>query len=144
MFEDAKTTVENMGKVVVNSVSMDLDRFPNLSVSLLNRLTACTSGGFSDTTTQKITEKERKTMGPENKEIKTPADLKAAFPRVGVPVGDIARGLLFLRRDNLCRNVPGRNGIVKLCGVHDLLRAFATSLCLRTHKRPSKTWERLS
>ena len=27
MFEDAKTSVENMGKVVVNSVSMDLERF---------------------------------------------------------------------------------------------------------------------
>lgn len=90
MFEDAKTTVENMGKVIVNSVSMDIDRFPNLSVSLLNRLTACTSGGFSDTTTQKITEKERKTMGPENKEIKTPADLKAAFPGLVQQIEDAA------------------------------------------------------
>ena len=91
MFEDAQTTVENMGKVIVNSVSMDLDRFPNLSVSLLNRLTARTSGGFSNTpTTQKITEKERKTMGPENKEIKTPADLKAAFPGLVQQIEDAA------------------------------------------------------
>lgn len=91
MFEDAKTTVENMGKVVVNSVSMDLERFPNLSVSLLNRLTASTSGGFSNTpTTPKITEKERKTMGPENKEIKTPADLKAAFPDLVKQIEDAA------------------------------------------------------
>ena len=91
MFEDAQTTVENMGKVVVNSVSMDLERFPNLSVSLLNRLTASTSGGFSNTpTTPKITEKERKTMGPENKEIKTPADLKAAFPDLVKQIEDAA------------------------------------------------------
>lgn len=91
MFEDAQTTVENMGKVVVNSVSMDLDRFPNLSVSLLNRLTASTSGGFSNTTqTKNITEKERKTMGPENKEIKTPADLKAAFPDLTKQIEDAA------------------------------------------------------
>jgi len=91
MFDDAQTTVENMGKVIVNSVSMDLDRFPNLSVSLLNRLTARTSGGFSNTpTTQKITEKERKTMGPENKEIKTPADLKAAFPGLVQQIEDTA------------------------------------------------------
>lgn len=91
MFEDAKTTVENMGKVVVNSVSMDLERFPNLSVSLLNRLTASTSGGFSNTpTTPKITEKERKTMGPENKEIKTPADLKAAYPDLVKQIEDAA------------------------------------------------------
>lgn len=90
MFEDAKTTVENMGKVVVNSVSMDLERFPNLSVSLLSRLTASASGSFSNTTTPKITEKERKTMGPENKEIKTPADLKAAFPDLVKQIEDAA------------------------------------------------------
>ncbi len=90
MFEDAKTTVENMGKVVVNSVSMDLERFPNMSVSLLNRLTASASGGFSNTKTPQITEKERKTMGPENKEIKTPADLKAAFPDLVKQIEDAA------------------------------------------------------
>ena len=66
MFEDAKTTVENMGKVVVNSVSMDLERFPNLSVSLLNRLTASASGGFSNTknpTEQKRSEEVMDGMG---------------------------------------------------------------------------------
>ena len=90
MFEDAKTTVENMGKIVVNSVSMDLERFPNMSVSLLNRLTASTSGGFSNTKTPQVTEKERKTMGPENKEIKNTADLKAAFPDLVKQIEDAA------------------------------------------------------
>jgi len=91
MFEDAKTTIENMGKVVVNSVSMDITRFPNLSVSLLNRLTASASGGFSNTsTTPQITEKEKKIMGPENKEIKTVADLRAAFPDLVKQIEDTA------------------------------------------------------
>ena len=79
MFEDAKNSVENTAKVVVNSVSMDLTRYEKMPVSLLNRLTAHTSGGFSNTPTPKNTEKERKNM-PEIKEIKTVDDLKATFP----------------------------------------------------------------
>ncbi|WP_298029324.1 head maturation protease, ClpP-related [uncultured Dysosmobacter sp.] len=79
MFEDAETTVENARKVIVNSVSVDLERFPNMPVSLLNRLTAHTSGGFSNNKNpKKDTEKERQDM--KNEEIKTVADLKAAFP----------------------------------------------------------------
>ena len=38
MFEEADTTVENAAKVIVNSVSMNLEQFPNMPVSLLNRL----------------------------------------------------------------------------------------------------------
>lgn len=79
MFEDAKNSVENTAKVVVNSVSMDLTRYEKMPVSLLNRLTAHTSGGFSNTPTPKNTEKERKNM-PEIKDIKTVDDLKATFP----------------------------------------------------------------
>lgn len=79
MFEDAKNSVENTAKVVVNSVSMDLTRYEKMPVSLLNRLTAHTSGGFSNTPTPKSTEKERKNM-PEIKDIKTVDDLKATFP----------------------------------------------------------------
>lgn len=77
MFEDAETTVENASKIVVNSVSLDLTRFPDMPLSLLNRCTAHTHSGFSHTSTE--TEKERKNM-PENKEIKTVDDLKAAYP----------------------------------------------------------------
>ena len=62
MFEDAETTVENAAKVVVNSVSLDLTRFPNMPVSLLNRMTARTPGGFSNKTNHKNTEKERNTI----------------------------------------------------------------------------------
>lgn len=79
MFEEAETTVENASKVVVNSVAMDLSRFPAMPVSLLNRCAAHTPDGFSNTSTHTKTEKERKNM-PENKEIKTVDDLKAAFP----------------------------------------------------------------
>lgn len=89
MFEEAETTVENTSKIVVNSVPLDLSRFPDMPISLLNRLTAHTSGGFSNTPTNQNTEKERKKM-PENKEIKTVADLKAAFPDLVKQIEDSA------------------------------------------------------
>ena len=89
MFEDAKTTVENMGKVVVNSVSMDLERFPNLSVSLLNRLTASASGGFSNT--KNPTEQKRSEEVMDGiKDIKTPEGLRAAFPDLVKQIEDAA------------------------------------------------------
>ena len=79
MFEDAETTVENAAKVVVNSVPLDLTRYPNMPISLLNRTTAQKDGGFSN----KQTENEQK-RSEENmdgiKDIKTVDDLKAAFP----------------------------------------------------------------
>lgn len=53
MFEDAENSVENTAKIVVNSVSMDLTRYEKMPVSLLNRLTVCAPGGFSNTTTTK-------------------------------------------------------------------------------------------
>lgn len=89
MFEEAETTIENASKIVVNSVPLDLARFPGIPISLLNRLTAYTSGGFSNTQSQKNTEKERKKM-PENKEIKTVTDLKAAFPHLTKQIEDDA------------------------------------------------------
>jgi len=79
MFEEVETTVENASKVVVNSIALDLSRFPDMPVSLLNRCTAHTHSGFSNISTQTTTEKERKNM-PENKEIKTVDELKAAYP----------------------------------------------------------------
>ena len=120
MFEDAQTTVENMGKVVVNSVSMNLDRFPNFTVSLLNRLTASTSGGFSNTTTTpKITEKERKKMGPENKEIKTPADLKAAFPDLVKQIEDAATATATAAERKRIQDIEG----VALAGFEKIVNA---------------------
>ena len=120
MFEDAQTTVENMGKVVVNSVSMNLDRFPNFTVSLLNRLTASTSGGFSNTTTTpKITVKERKKMGPENKEIKTPADLKAAFPDLVKQIEDAATATATAAERKRIQDIEG----VALAGFEKIVNA---------------------
>ena len=89
MFEDAQTTVENMGKVVVNSVSMDLERFPNLSVSLLNRLTASASGGFTNTKNQ-IEQKRSEEVMDGIKDIKTPEGLRAAFPDLVKQIEDAA------------------------------------------------------
>lgn len=89
MFEEAENSVENTAKVVVNSVSMDLTRYENMPVSLLNRLTTHTPGGFSNTPTPKNTEKEQKNM-PEIKDIKTVDSLKAAFPDLTKQIEDAA------------------------------------------------------
>ena len=79
MFEDAETTVENGAKIVVNSVSLDLNRYPNMTISLLNRLTARTPGGFSNTITQNAPKRSEESMDG-IKDIKTVDGLKAAFP----------------------------------------------------------------
>lgn len=76
MFEEVETAVENASKVIVNSVELDLSRFPEMPISLLNRLTTHTPDGFTNTSN---IEKEKKNM-PNMQEIKTVADLKAAFP----------------------------------------------------------------
>lgn len=78
MFEDAETTVENGAKIVVNSVSLDLNRYPNMTISLLNRLTARTPGGFSNTITQNTPKRSEESMDG-IKDIKTVDGLKAAF-----------------------------------------------------------------
>lgn len=79
MFEDAETTIENAAKIVVNSVSLDLNRYPNMPISLLNRTTARAHGGFSNKPT--INEPKRSEENMDGiKDIKTVADLKAAFP----------------------------------------------------------------
>lgn len=79
MFEDAETTVENGAKIVVNSVSLNLNRYPNMTISLLNRLTARTPGGFSNTITQNTPKRSEESMDG-IKDIKTVDGLKAAFP----------------------------------------------------------------
>lgn len=79
MFEDAETTIENAAKIVVNSVSLDLNRYPNMPISLLNRTTARAHGGLSNKPT--INEPKRSEENMDGiKDIKTVADLKAAFP----------------------------------------------------------------
>lgn len=79
MFEDAETTIENATKIVVNSVSLDLNRYPNMPISLLNRTTARAHGGFSNKPTTNGPKRSEENMDG-IKDIKTVADLKAAFP----------------------------------------------------------------
>lgn len=89
MFEDAETTVENGAKIVVNSVSLDLSRYPNMTISLLNRLTARTPGGFSNTITQNTPKRSEESMDG-IKDIKTVDGLKAAFPDLTKQIEDAA------------------------------------------------------
>lgn len=89
MFEDAETTVENGAKIVVNSVSLDLNRYPNMTISLLNRLTARTPGGFSNTITQNTPKRSEESMDG-IKDIKTVDGLKAAFQDLTKQIEDAA------------------------------------------------------
>lgn len=89
MFADIETTVENTGKVIINSVPLDLGRFPNMPVSMLNRLTENPSGGFSYTQIPKNTEKERMQVEGNN-EIKTIEDLQAMFPGLAKQIAENA------------------------------------------------------
>lgn len=92
MFEEADTTIENTAKVIVNSVALDVTRFKNLPVSLLNRCTTHTPGGFADKTPNNTTEKERKEMPKISniQDIKTTDDLKATFPDLVKQIEDSA------------------------------------------------------
>lgn len=89
MFEDVETAVENASKIIVNSVPLDIERFPNMPISLLNRLAPHTQDGFSNTQNKTTTEKERKNM-PNMQEIKTVDDLKAAFPDLTAQIANDA------------------------------------------------------
>lgn len=89
MFEEAETTVEDTAKVIVNSVALDLSRFPNLPVSLLNRCATHTQNGFSDTKNHNEPKRSEEIMDG-IKDIKTVDDLKAAFPDLTKQIEDAA------------------------------------------------------
>ena len=118
MFEDAQTTVENMGKVVVNSVSMDLERFPNLSVSLLNRLTASASGGFTNTKNQ-IEQKRSEEVMDGIKDIKTPEGLRAAFSDLVKQIEDAATAAATAAERKRIQDIEG----VALAGFETIVNA---------------------
>lgn len=89
MFEEADTTIENTAKVIVNSVSLDITRFPNLPVSLLNRCATHTQSGFADITKQNEPKRSEEIMDG-IKDIKTVDGLKAAFPDLTKQIEDAA------------------------------------------------------
>jgi len=77
MFEEVETEVKNASRVIVNSVSINLDRYnnaPQSLQSLTNHRPAHNGDGFSNNQ-QKTTIKEGVSM-----EIKTKDELRAAYP----------------------------------------------------------------
>lgn len=90
MFEKAETTVEDTAKIVVNRVSLDISRFPNLPVSLLNRCAtrSHTQNDFSDNKQIESKRSEKNMDGM--REIKTVDELKAAFPDLTKQIADAA------------------------------------------------------
>ena len=130
MFEEADTTVENAAKVIVNSVSMNLEQFPNMPVSLLNRLAAHTPGGVSNTKSK--TEPKRSDQNMDGiKDIKTVADLKAAFPDLTKQIEEEATAAERTRIQDIEEvALPGFDAIVneakftKPTGAGDLAKAI--------------------
>lgn len=130
MFEEADTTVENAAKVIVNSVSMNLEQFPNMPVSLLNSLAAHTPGGFSNTKSK--TEPKRSDQNMDGiKDIKTVADLKAAFPDLTKQIEEEATAAERTRIQDIEEvALPGFDAIVneakftKPTGAGDLAKAI--------------------
>ena len=86
MFEEVQTEVENATKIIVNSVSMDLSRFPHFPDRLMNSRPSGGGGGFSNTKqAEPNNQKEENTV-----EIKTVDELKAAFPDLVKQIEDSA------------------------------------------------------
>lgn len=86
MFEEVETEVENSSKIVVNAVSFDLTRYPNMPISLLNRRSTHTNGGFSNTSNKN----QKKESGNTMQEIKTVDEMKAAYPDLVKQITDDA------------------------------------------------------
>ncbi|RPF48252.1 ATP-dependent Clp protease protease subunit [Hydrogenoanaerobacterium saccharovorans] len=89
MFEEIETAIENTSKLIVNSVPLDISRFPDMPISLINRIATHTQSSFLNTSTQNQTKEERENM-TENKDIKTVNDLKAVYPELTKQVADNA------------------------------------------------------
>lgn len=89
MFGAAETTVEDTAKIIVNRVSLDISRFPNLPVSLLNRCATQnhTQNDFSDNQTKSKRSEEKM---DKIEDIKTVDSLKAAFPELTKQIADAA------------------------------------------------------
>ena len=66
MFQNANTVIENASKVIVNSVAYDLTRYPNMPVSIINKVT------------RRADEKEEEEKMSD--EIRTTDQIRAAYP----------------------------------------------------------------
>lgn len=84
MFEEVGTQIGNASKAIVNSVSLDLTRFPNMPISLLNRLAGYTPNDFTNITTNAQKESVKKM------EIKTVDELKTAYPKFSAKIAEDA------------------------------------------------------
>lgn len=77
MFEEVQAEVENTGKIIVNSILMNISDVKNIPVSLLQSRTAASYGSFSD---KEILNKQKEEQ--QKMEIKTVDELTAAYPEL--------------------------------------------------------------
>ena len=90
MFEEAETVIENAGRIIVNSVPIDMRGFKTVPKLLLNS-PAATPGGFqSGRQPENKLKREEKKMEPKD-EITTVEALKAAYPDLTEAIEDNAR-----------------------------------------------------
>lgn len=81
MFEEAQTVIENAGRIIVNSVPIDMGSFKTVPKMLLNSPAA---------TPENNSKKEEKKMEPKDT-ITTIEALKAAYPDLTAAIEDNAR-----------------------------------------------------
>ena len=82
MFAEVHTEVEDASHVVVNSVSFDLARYPNIPTALLNSRTPAAAVKHISNQNQKGVE--------QSMEIKTVDELKAAYPELVAQIANTA------------------------------------------------------
>lgn len=73
MFGEVQTEIEDASRIVVNSVPLNIERYPNIPTKLLNSRTP-RGGGFTNKNNQKGVETSM--------EIKTADELRAAYPEL--------------------------------------------------------------
>ena len=90
MFEEAQTVIENAGRIIVNSVPIDMGNFKTVPKMLLNSPAATPGGLQNGRQPENKPKKEEKKMEPKDA-ITTIEALKAAYPDLTATIEDNAR-----------------------------------------------------
>ena len=90
MFEEAQTVIENAGRIIVNSVPIDMGSFKTVPKMLLNSPAATPGGLQNGSQPENKPKKEEEKMEPKDT-ITTIEALKAAYPDLTAAIEDNAR-----------------------------------------------------
>lgn len=122
MFEEIQTEVENVHKIIVNSVEMDLSKLQNVPQTLLNSRPHG-GGNCLNHTTQAAqgaeTPKNQKESEETMPEIKTVDELKAAYPAFTQAIADAAAAAAQDTERKRIQDIEG----VAIAGYEDIIKA---------------------